>query len=230
MKVYIGYDGLEDEAFRVVVSSLQRHAKVPVEVTALYFDRLSASGLLNRCVDRRGGKIYDLFSNAPWSTDFAVSRFLVPILAQTGWALFVDCDMVFQEDVGELLTLADPSKAVMVVKHNHVPSRESKMAGKEQVRYNRKNWSSVMLFNCDHLANRRLTLDDINRRPGRDLHSFFWLSDEEIGELPQGWNWLVDEQPKPDKVCIAHFTNGGPWLKGWSLQPSDALWLEESGK
>lgn len=138
------------------------------------------------------GQLYDLPSNAPCSTEFAISRFLVPILCQQGWALFVDCDVVFLGDVAELFALADPSKAVMVVKHAPLVEVGTKMDGQAQVGYTRKNWSSVMLFNCDHPANRRLSLADVNERPGRDLHALYWLHDEEIGALPAAWNWLVN--------------------------------------
>jgi hypothetical protein len=100
------------------------------------------------------------------------------------------------------------------------------MVNQQQTIYPRKNWSSVMLFNCNHPANRRLTLHDINNRPGRDLHAFYWLHDEEIGTLNPRWNWLVNEQERPLDVAIAHFTNGGPWIAGWIPAPFDDLWLE----
>jgi len=120
---------------------------------------------------------------------------------------------------------ADPSKAVMVVKHDH-RQEGMKMDNQPQQSYPRKNWSSVMLFNCNHSANRRLTVEDVNRRPGRDLHRFYWLHDDEIGELPPEWNWLVGVQPKPKHPKIAHYTLGGPWLPGWRPQEHDDLWLE----
>jgi hypothetical protein len=82
------------------------------------------------------------------------------------------------------------------------------------------------MFNCDHPANRRLSLDDINNRPGRDLHAFYWLHDSEIGELSREWNWLVNVQPEPERPRIAHYTLGGPWFDDWVPQPYDELWLE----
>lgn len=222
MKVFIGYDKNEDEAFEVAKKSLFKHSQIQAE--PLEIGRLTATGLIHRLVDERNNQPYDLPSNAPCSTEFAASRFLVPIICQTGWALFTDCDMVFMGDVRELLKIADPSKAVMVVKHQHEQSGE-KMGGLKQVSYPRKNWSSVMLFNCDHPANRRLTLEDISRRPGRDLHAFYWLHDLEIGELPAAWNWLVGVQDKPDQPKIAHFTLGGPWIKYWQSAEHDDIWL-----
>jgi lipopolysaccharide biosynthesis glycosyltransferase len=227
MKVYIGYDSREDAAYEAASKTLLEHSPHST-VTKLDAERLTASGLLRRPIDRRSG-IYDLVSNAPCSTDFSNTRFMVPILSQTGWALFVDCDMLFFADVDELFGLADPQKAVMVVKHKLVSEFGTKMDNQPQTSYARKNWSSVMLFNCDHPANRRLSLDDVNNRPGRDLHAFYWLHDQEIGELPAGWNWLVDVQPKPDDVKVAHFTMGGPWIKGWRGSPNDELWVSCAG-
>lgn len=224
MKVYVGHDSREQPAFDAAVRSLRRKGKH--DVTPLMLDRLASNGLLRRPMDRRG-QMYDLPSNAPCSTEFAISRFLVPMLAQTGWALFVDADVVFLADPDELLELADPSKAVMVVPHDQAGGG-TKMDGQIQTSYPRKNWSSVVLWNCDHPANRRLTLQDVNERRGFDLHQFYWLADSEIGFLPPGWNWLVNVEPKPDALKIAHFTNGGPWLPGWLSQQHDELWMEAS--
>lgn len=227
MRVFIGYDAREAEAYRVAVSSMLRRASAPVDVTPLEIGRLQSAGLLTRPVDARGG-MYDLHSRASQSTDFAVSRFLVPVLAQTGPALFIDCDMLFMDDVAELFALFDPRYAVQVVKHDHRPERTTKMNGAEQTRYPRKNWSSVMLWNCCHPANKRLSLWDVNHRPGRDLHALYWLADDEIGPLPSAWNWLVNEQCKPPDVKLAHFTNGGPWFPNWVPRFHDELWLEEA--
>lgn len=226
MRVYIGYDQRSDLAYRVADHSLRRHASLPVTVTPLKADVLASSGLLWRPVDYRGGELYDITSNAPCSTAFANSRFLVPLLAQHGFVLFIDCDMVFMSDVEEIFNMADPTKAVQVVQHDYVPTLNRKMVGATQTRYTRKNWSSVMLWNCDHPANRRLSLEDINRRPGRDLHALYWLSDSEIGHLSQACNWLVGEQPRPARSILAHFTNGGPWIEGWRPSEHDQIWID----
>lgn len=219
----MGWDAREREAYEAADRSLGWYSDL--EATPLMADRLADGGLLRRLTDRRG-QTYDLPSNAPCATDFAISRFLTPFLAQTGWALFVDSDVVFLADPMQLMELADPSKAVMVVQHQNGHKAGTKMDGQAQVLYPRKNWSSVMLFNCDHPANRRLSLQDVNERPGRDLHAFYWLADSEIGELPPEWNWLVGVQPKPDAPKIAHFTLGGPWLPTWEGAEHDDIWLE----
>lgn len=224
MKCYIGYDERERAAYRVAWHSLK--AWSGVEATPLDIRKLEACGLLRRPTDTRGKQIYDLPSNAPCSTEFAISRFLVPILAQSGWALFTDADVVFQADVRELFALADPRYAVMCVKHEQ-KGGGTKMDGQAQLSYPRKNWSSVMLFNCDHPANKRLSLDDVNFRRGFDLHQFYWLHDSEIGELPPEWNWLVGVQPEPRNAKIAHFTLGGPFTPGWDGGPFDGIWINE---
>jgi hypothetical protein len=210
--IYLGVDHREPKSLCAAVNSLRAVSRWAAPVL-LDSERLAARGLLARPQDRRG-QLYDLISNAPCSTDFAISRFLVPILHQSGWALFADSDVVFLRDVRELFDLADPAKAVMVVQHENGHEPGSKMDGQAQVLYARKNWSSVMLFNCDHPANERLTLHEVNARPGRWLHRFGWLADSEIGALPAEWNWLVGVQPRPRAPAIAHYTLGTPELGG----------------
>jgi hypothetical protein len=134
VKVFVGEDPKEKAAAKLAIASLQRRARSPVSVTSLHLERLAAAGLLRRPVDARGG-MYDLRSQAPQSTEFAISRFLVPILAQHGWALFVDCDVVFLEDVWQLLAIADPKYAVLCVQHQHQPQAETKMVDQVQTRY-----------------------------------------------------------------------------------------------
>ena len=158
MKIYMGYDEREKEAYAVARKSLDKYSTKPLEVVALDESNLKKSGLLSRSVDKRDKK-YDLVSNAYCSTDFANSRFLTPILAQSGWALFTDCDVLFLDDVNKIVAEAlannaGHTKAVYVVKHDHVPDKLQKMDNQLQLKYSRKNWSSVMLFNCDHKANR----------------------------------------------------------------------------
>jgi hypothetical protein len=213
MRILIGYDEREAEAARVALKSLRSVSNVPAEL--LDAEKLAAHGLLNRLGDHRGGQDYDLVSNAKKSTRFAVSRFLTPILCQEGFALFTDCDVVFLRNPEEMLNEIEPGKAVYVVKHDYTPSTRFKMVNQEQSNYVRKNQSSVMLFDCSHPANRRLTLWDVNNRPGRDLHRFYWLHDDEIGDLSPAWNWLCDEVERPDNLGIAHMTLGGPWIPGW---------------
>lgn len=225
MRVFIGYDEREAEAAEVAAKTLRKATKGEIEPEFLCAPKLAAQGLLTRISDHRGGQDYDLMSNAPKSTRFAISRFLTPLLCQTGYALFVDCDMVFMRDPREMLREVKAEHAVSVVKHNHVPTEQWKMVNQAQTAYPRKNWSSVMLFNCEHPSNRRLSVRDINERVGRELHAFYWLTDNEIGDLAPGWNWLVNVQPMPPNLGIAHFTLGGPFTPGWNGAAFDDFWL-----
>lgn len=223
MKVYIGFDAREAAAATVAAKSLREVTRGQIEPEFLSLPKLVDQGLLTRPFDRRG-RSYDLISGESFSTDFKFTRFLTPVLAQQGFALFVDCDVVFLRDPRVMLDTVQAHHAVSVVKHEQTPAELLKMDGQEQKRYPRKNWSSVMLFNADHPANRRLSLHDVNSRPAQALHSFYWLHDDEIGTLAPQWNWLVDVQPRPAGVGIAHMTLGGPWLPGWQGGSFDEEW------
>lgn len=208
MRVLVGYEPREARSFKLAMASARKRG---FDATPLYEDRLRASGLLYRPCDQRG-QMWDLNSNAPQATSFAIARFFTPILAHTGWCLFVDCDVVFMRDAQQLARLADPKYAVMVVKHDVGAVSGTKMDNQAQTAYPRKLWSSVMLWNIDHPANRRLNVQMLNQWPGRDLHAFGWLANDEIGELPAEWNWLVGMQEKPPAPAIAHYTLGTPEL------------------
>lgn len=226
-RVYIGWDPREAEAYKVAEYSLRRRASGPVVVTPIELARNEAWGLMTRPWHMKGGNLWDPISLAPASTEFAISRFLTPLLAQTGWSLFVDCDMLFLDDVYRLFALADPRYACMCVKHQHVPREMTKMDNQIQTAYHRKNWSSVVLWNSDHQDTQRLCLNLINESPGRDLHAFKWLADGEIGELPPEWNWLVGVQRMPLRPCLAHYTLGFPAMAGHEKAEHADLWLEE---
>lgn len=222
LSVWIGFDPREAAAFAVArqtANSTFRGAKLPVK--GIVLSDLQAAGLYRRPTEVRGGHLYDVISEHPMATEFAISRFLVPHLARPGsegpkgWALFMDCDMLVRRSLFDLFDVADPDKAVMVVKHDHLPAEGTKMDGQVQSLYARKNWSSVMLFNLDHPANDRLTVDLVNSVPGRDLHRFCWLDDDEIGALDQSWNWLVGHSPPEIVPDIAHFTDGIPTMAGY---------------
>lgn len=245
MRVYMGWDAREEDAFALAAATLSDRSTIPVDLRGLRADTLRRYGLLTRPVKRlgkgrsmiiseggpvrryisRAGVLWDEISGAPMATEFAISRFLVPALAQTGWALFVDCDVLFLADIAELFALVDDRYALMCVQHAPLTSIGEKMDRQPQLPYARKNWSSVMLFNCSHPANRTLTVELVNKATGRWLHRFAWLADELIGALPPEWNWLVNVQPCPPSPKLAHFTLGGPWLSNWETRPYDDLWL-----
>ena len=203
MKIFIGWDSREEDAYKVCVHTIKKHASKDVDIVPLKRDELIKQGLYTR---DEGGNV---------STEFAYTRFLTPHLADyKGWALFIDCDFLFTRDVAELFSLADPQYAVMCVQHDYTPSAAIKMDGQKQVAYPRKNWSSCVLWNCGHPANAIITPDIVNTETGAFLHRFQWLSDNLIGELPLEWNWLEGEYEKPDEIpAVIHYTNGGAWFK-----------------
>lgn len=227
LSIWIGYDPREAAAYAVARASIRRHATIPVPIHGLVLNDLREKGLYTRPHERRGCQLWDVISDAPCATEFSNSRFLVPHLAGSGWALFMDCDMLVRGNIRELFDLCDPEKAVMVVKHNHQPPEGVKMDGQMQTRYARKNWSSVIAFNCDHPANKALTLEMVNELPGRDLHRFCWLEDDLIGELPVEWNWLAGHSDPAVDPKIVHHTEGSPCLPGYEDAPFADEWRAE---
>jgi len=196
-------------------------------IRGLVLERLKEQGLYHRPTRQDAdGRLWDEISEAPMSTEFAISRFLVPYLANSGWALFMDCDMMARKNMNRIFDLANRRYAVMVVKHNHQPVAGTKMDGQVQTSYPRKNWSSVCLFNCDHPANKALTPEMVNSLPGRDLHRFCWLPDELIGELPVEWNWLAGHSDPAVDPAIVHFTDGIPTMHGYENAPYADEWRE----
>lgn len=229
--IWIGYDPREVAAFAVARHSIRRNLSVQIPVRGIVLSDLRAMGLYWRPTERRPGVdrpvLWDVISEAPMATEFAISRFLVPHLAQSGWAAFLDCDMLVRCNFMRVFESLDRSKAVYCVKHHHEPEPGVKMDGQVQTRYARKNWSSVMIFNCGHPANKALTPELVNTLPGRDLHRFCWLDDSEIGELNQSMNFLVghtDPEVVPD---VIHFTDGIPTMPGYENCDYASEWFEE---
>lgn len=232
--VWIGFDPREAAAFAVARHSLQ--GKIPLDwpVYGVVLDDLRKAGLYTRPTkirtngDGRFEMIDELSIRADYdgrvSTQHAIARFLVPHLAKSGWALFMDGDMLVRGSIGELFDLLNPKYAVYCVKHRHEPKAGTKMDGQEQTRYSRKNWSSFAIFNCDHPANKKLTLEMVNGLPGRDLHAFCWLKDEEIGELGAEWNYLIGHSETLIDPQVVHFTDGVPDMPGYENVPFADDW------
>jgi lipopolysaccharide biosynthesis glycosyltransferase len=229
--IYVGYDAREHEGWEVCRDSILRRSSMPVHIVPLEQNALRDAGMYRRRWYRndRGQRI-DSGDGRPFSTDFTFSRFLVPALSlYRGWALFCDCDFMFTADIAGLFAMADDRYAAMCVKHEHVPTEALKMDGEQQTRYRRKNWSSLVLWNCEHPSNRHLTLDCVNQMKGQWLHAFDWLSDDQIGALPRSWNWLAgcDEIPQGTVPCGIHFTLGIPTMAGHENAPYAELWRAE---
>jgi len=230
MHVFVGWDPAESAAADVATASLARRANVPLTIDLVRLDDMRESGMYTRpTVEPQLGQLWDVISNAPMSTEFAISRFFVPHLANADddWALFVDSDIVALHDPLTIMHEADERFAIQCVQHPPMAQGGPvKKVNKPQTAYPRKNWSSVMLWNLRHPALQRLSLEYLNEAPGRDLHRFVWLEDDELGALSPRWNWLVSVQDRPEAAAIAHFTLGGPWLAGWAPKAHDDIWLE----
>ncbi len=201
LDIYIGYDSKEIVAYHVLCQSIIDKSSQPVRFTPINLRNIA--GLFRR--ER----------NQLQSTEFSFSRFLVPYLSgYRGWSLFMDCDMLLRADIADLFTLADDRFAAMVCKHDYVPKDEVKFLGQVQTKYEKKNWSSVVLFN--NAKCKALTPDYVNKATGLELHQFKWLSgDENIGSLPLVWNWLVGEYDYNADAAIVHFTRGGPYFANY---------------
>lgn len=199
IRLFIGYDPRESIAWHVLAHSIYARSSVPVSFVPLALSTLG--GLMWR--ER----------SALQSTDFSFSRFLVPYLSgYEGWSIFMDCDMLVRDDISNLWALRDDRYAVMCVKHQHEPTETVKFLDAPQTRYEKKNWSSVMLFN--NARCRALTPEYVNTASGLELHQFKWLaSDDEIGEIPAEWNHLVGYQPPRSGVKNVHYTLGGPYFR-----------------
>ena len=218
--IWIGFDNREADAYAVARESAHRYMSQRLPVRGVVLPKLQSAGLYTRPIQFRPSAadrpiMWDVISDAPMATQHACARFLVPNLAGSGWALFMDGDVLVRSNICRLFYQLDRKKALYCVKHDHVPTSGTKMDGQVQTSYSRKNWSSVMIFNVDHPSNRALTLDAVNSLPGRDLHRFCWLKDEEIGELGPQWNYLVGHTKADVDPDIVHFTDGVPSMVGY---------------
>ena len=204
LKIFIGWDSRFPEPADVLRHSLLAHSSIPLDIRYLKLDELG----LERAHDPRA------------STEFTYSRFLVPHLCGfRGKAIFMDNDMLCFADVKELDDLDMDGLALRVVQHDYQPVNAVKMYGCEQSSYPRKNWSSLMLMNCE-----RLTLwskDVVATQTGAYLHRFQDIPDDEIGEIPKTWNTLdwMDDSTK-----LIHYTNGGPWFDAYRDHPHADVW------
>lgn len=161
---------------------------------------------------------------------FAYSRFLVPYFCEfRGFALWVDgADMLMRGDLAELWAQRCAWNAVSVVKHAYETKHARKYVGtemeSENADYPRKNWSSVMLWDCGHYLNRCLTPEYVAQHDGAHLHRLAWLPDERIGELEPEWNWLADEYGENEQAKLLHWTAGMPGFYHYRDAPHAQEW------
>jgi lipopolysaccharide biosynthesis glycosyltransferase len=213
IRIFIGYDQREAAAFSVLAHSIHRRASQPVAIAPVMLDQLKA--------------VFKRERNALQSTDFSFSRFLTPwMCGYQGWAIFIDCDMLVLDDVAKLWAMRDDRYALQVVKHHHVPKEDVKFLGQRQSKYEKKNWSSVMLMNCAKC--RALTPEYVNTATGLELHQFKWLEgDDLIGEIPSRWNHLVGYDAPRSDAALVHYTIGGPYFDEYKACEYSREWFDE---
>lgn len=136
----------------------------------------------------------------------------------------MDCDMLVTEDIVNLWNMRDERYAVMCVKHDHQPSEDTKFLNAVQTKYQKKNWSSVMMFNNEKC--KALTPEFVNTATGLALHQFKWLeSDDLIGEIPQRWNHLVGYNEANPNAALIHYTSGGPYFTEYADCEHNQAWF-----
>ena len=245
--VYIGFDSREPEAYDIAKQSILKRTTHDITVHPLKLSTMRELGIYTRPDDKLG------------STEFTFSRFWVPyLMGYEGLGIFIDCDFIVNCDINDMFELAakqfeDPNVAMSVCKHDYQPREGAKMDGQTQHLYPRKNWTSSMVFNCSHPANKRLTLSVLNdeTKGGKFFHRLQWLSKETdddanmadtedmIGGLPLDFNWLSGEYYPPEHIPagrteprIIHYTLGGAWFSDercWNY-PFTQLWLDEAAE
>lgn len=228
LKIFVGWDSREDVAYQVCKYSIESRSSIPVEVIPLKQGELRAAGIYNRPVDSLA------------STEFTFTRFFVPYLCNfSGNAVFCDCDFLWDCDAAEILDIfqhrfydVNDKLPIRVVRHNYEPKETDKMDGKKQYLYPKKNWSSMIMWNCEHPANMVLTPEFLNKAAGSTLHQFKWLTDNQIGGLEKKYNWLEGwyHEPQDGKPSIIHYTRGNVYFKDYQDVEYGDLWKTEFEK
>jgi hypothetical protein len=218
IKVFIGYDSVESTAWHTFAHSILRQSTRPVAIVPINIANLK--------------NIYTRERDPKQSNEFSFTRFLVPYLCDyQGYAIFFDCDMLLRCDITDILDVINtqPGRAVYVVKHDYLPRDDVKYLNTVQYKYPRKNWSSVVVWDCSHPSNKAVTPTYVNTASPMDLHRFSWLEDNQIGELDVRWNWLVGEYDKPPlDVKNIHWTVGGPYFKEFRDADFSQEWFAEN--
>lgn len=210
--IFIGYDPREAVAYHVCVNSIIRNASRPVSIIPV------ALNLFGEYTE----------THKDGSNHFIYTRFLVPwLMSWSGHAIFIDGDMIVRGDIAELWDMRCYDTDVQVVKHDYQTRMPVKYLGSVNENYPRKNWSSVILWNCGSFPNRVLTPDFVMKATGAELHRFTWCKEDRIGELPPEWNWLPDEYGVNDQAKLLHYTLGTPCFHEFADTPMATEWHRE---
>ena len=209
IRLVVGFDQREAVAFHTFTQSIIEKSSLPLAITPLALQNL-------------GGYTE---THSDGSNTFIYSRFLTPwLMGFAGWAVFADGDMICMDDMAKLWALRDDTKAVLVVKHDYKTKAQDKYLGNKNQDYPRKNWSSVILWNCGHAKHAHLKPEFVMQQTGAYLHRFSWLNDEDIGELPKEWNWLTTEYDDNYQAKLLHYTLGTPCFKDYAQADMADVW------
>ena len=211
INIFIGYDSKEKVAFNTLSYSILKNSTKPVAITPIYLNNIKDDFVRER--------------TALSSTEFSFSRFIIPhLMNYQGWALFMDCDMLMEADIAELWRLRDDRYAVQVCKHDYTPKNKIKFLNQVQTAYPKKNWSSFMLMNNQRC--KMLTKEYVETASGLELHQFKWTHEENVGELPLEWNWLVSEYDYNKNAKNVHWTLGGPYFEDYARSDYADEWFK----
>lgn len=189
LKLFVGLDPNELVGFHVFIDSvLSKTDPNKVEIIPVCGDKGTASNAFNK------------------------ARFEIPFrCGYRGRAVWVDgSDMLCRADIQALPDLLETGCDVAVVKHEYSTKHPVKFLGQPNDDYPRKNWSSVMVFDCGNYAWRKITPEYIAKSTASHLHRLEFLKEDRIGDLDKTWNWLVGEYPYNPEAKIAHMTIGIP--------------------
>jgi len=209
IRIVIGFDQREAVAYHTFCQSILEKASAPVSFTPLVLGSLK--GFSETHTDGSNAFIYSRFLT-PWLMDF------------NGWAILADGDMICLDDVAKLWALRDETKAVQVVQHNYQTKALDKYLGNKNENYPRKNWSSLILWNCAHPKHKLLTPEFVMKQTGAFLHRFTWLEDAEVGALPKEWNWLTTEYEDNYQASLLHYTLGTPCFADYKNAEMSDVW------
>lgn len=223
LTVYVGYDPRDEMAMRACVSSLREHSSIKLDIVLLRDHELRRRGVYWRGYRVQGnGQMIDDRDGKPFSTHFSFTRFAIPLIDDSSnLVLFCDADMLFRDDILNLLKQADASKDLLCVQHDHVPPESVKMDGVIQTQYARKNWSSFMLMRPSEC---KITPYQLNNQSGSYLHALCWQPEETIGALPETWNWLEGWSSPSINPSVVHYTRGTPDMIGNNLPFAEEWW------
>ena len=188
--IVVGFDQKEAVAYHTFTQSVIEKSSMPMR-----FMPLSIGSLTNYKEVHKDG-----------SNDFIYSRFLVPYLMKfKGWAIYADGDMVCLKDIKKLWDLRDDKFAVQLVKHDYKTKIKTKYWGNKNEDYPRKNWSSLILWNCEHQAHKKLTPEFIQKQTGAFLHRFSWIKEKK-------------------DINLIHYTIGTPCFEEYQNESLSSFW------